>query len=294
MKKTKKIVLLLIIVLIYALFPILIRLLLETFITPSISLDKPYSNIIYDIAFFMQCISFFISVIILLVGIKIIIKNMSISKGLWKFIKIFTISFFVILLVSNILKYSIIDDSIVIPKPVLYLYPKEKTDISVKVEKPELLMTTYPKYNDGWKVSVESNGDMYDNNNKYYYGLYWIERKITEEKFETGFYVEKEDAIDFLEEKLSFIGLNDRERNEFIMYWLPILEENEKSIINFDLTDEIENINKLIIEPKPDSLLRVHMNVKKVNNKVNIKEQQLKSFNRTGYSAIEWGGSIIK
>ena len=294
MKKTKKIVLLLIIVLIYALFPILIRLLLETFITPSISLDKPYSNIIYDIAFFMQCISFFISVIILLVGIKTIIKNMSISKGLWKFIKIFTISFFVILLVSNILKYSIIDDSIVIPKPVLYLYPKEKTDISVKVEKPELLMTTYPKYNDGWKVSVESNGDMYDNNNKYYYGLYWIERKITEEKFETGFYVEKEDAIDFLEEKLSFIGLNDRERNEFIMYWLPILEENEKSIINFDLTDEIENINKLIIEPKPDSLLRVHMNVKKVNNKVNIKEQQLKSFNRTGYSAIEWGGSIIK
>ena len=48
--------------------------------------------------------------------------------------------------------------------------------------------------------------------------------------------------------------------------------------------------NKLIIEPKSDSLLRVSIHIKKVNEKLNIKEQKLESFNRHGFTAVEWGG----
>ena len=47
-----------------------------------------------------------------------------------------------------------------------------------------------------------------------------------------------------------------------------------------------------MINPKPDSILRVIMHIKKVNHKVDIKEQELKSFNRNGFVAVEWGGSI--
>ena len=46
--------------------------------------------------------------------------------------------------------------------------------------------------------------------------------------YSEGFYVEDKDAIKFLEEKLSIIGLNDKEKNEFIMYWLPVLKDNKK------------------------------------------------------------------
>ena len=74
------------------------------------------------------------------------------------------------------------------------------------------------------------------------------------------------------------------------MYWLPILENNEKSIVYFELTKERERGNKLIITPKPDSMLRVSIHIKKVNEKVNIKEQKLEKFERYGFSAIEWGG----
>ena len=42
--------------------------------------------------------------------------------------------------------------------------------------------------------------------------------------------------------------------------------------------------------PKPDSMLRVAIHVKKVNNEVKIKEQKLERFERIGFSAIEWGG----
>lgn len=175
-------------------------------------------------------------------------------------------------------------------KPVLYLYPTKTTDVKVEFEHPEYLTTTYPKYNNFWKVKASPNGDLIDSNNKYYYGLYWDEIRYNEVDFHEGFYVTKDNAIDFLEEKLDIIGLNPRERNEFIMYWLPILENNEKSIVYFELTKERERGNKLIITPKPDSMLRVSIHIKKVNNKVNIKEQKLETFKRSGFSAIEWGG----
>ena len=175
-------------------------------------------------------------------------------------------------------------------KPVLYLYPTKETNVTVKFEKPELLTTTYPKYINSWNVKVSPNGDMYDKDGKYYYALYWDEKRYNEVDFKEGFYVEGKDAIKFLEEKLTIIGLNDKERNEFIMYWLPIMEANKKNLVYFELTEERELGNKLIITPKPDSLLRVSIHIKKVNEKVNIKEQKLESFKRVGFTAVEWGG----
>ena len=175
-------------------------------------------------------------------------------------------------------------------KPVLYLYPEEKTDITVNFEKEENLTTTYPKFKDEWKVTAYPNGDLYDKNGKYYYGLYWEEDSNHKVDFQEGFYVSKENAISFLEEKLSIIGLNDKERNEFIMYWLPILEKNEHNLVYFELTEERDSFNKIEISPKPDSLLRMAIHVKKLDKKTNIKEQKLTSFKRTGFTAVEWGG----
>lgn len=177
-----------------------------------------------------------------------------------------------------------------IEKPVLYLYPAQSANVVVKFEHPEYLTTTYPKYINSWNVSADTNGNLHDENGKYYYALYWEEKNNIKPDFKEGFYVEKDDAIEFLEEKLSIIGLNDRERNEFIMYWLPILESNKKSLVYFELTESKEKYNKLIINPKPDSLLRITMHVKKVNRKINVKEQELSTFNRVGFVAVEWGG----
>lgn len=177
-------------------------------------------------------------------------------------------------------------------KPILYLYPKEKTNISVKLKYSDRILTSYPKYNNGWNVTAYPNGDLYDLDNQYYYALYWDEKNQTKVDFSSGFYVTKDNAILFLEEKLQVIGLNEKERNEFIMYWLPKLEKNEQSLVYFELTEERQNNNELIIEPKPDSLLRINMHIKKVDNKVNIKEQSLPTFQRYGFVAVEWGGTI--
>lgn len=177
-------------------------------------------------------------------------------------------------------------------KPVLYLYPKTNIDVTVTFANPNMLTTTYPKFKNKWSVSAYPNGDLYDSKGNYYYALYWEEEQNHNIDFSEGFYVTKENAIEFLEEKLSIIGLNAKERNEFIMYWLPILEKNEKSLVYFELTEEREKYNKLIINPKPDSILRMAIHVKKVNKKTSIKEEKLTTFNRVGFTAVEWGGVI--
>lgn len=183
-------------------------------------------------------------------------------------------------------------DDYTVDKPILYLYPEKTTNVTVKLKHSDRISTSYPKYSNGWNVLAHPNGDLYDKNNNYYYALYWDELEPMNVDFTEGFYVTKDNAITFLEEKLSIIGLNNRERNEFIMYWLPKLEQNEKSLVYFELTEERQSNNELIIEPKPDSLLRVNMHIKKVDKEVNIKEQTLNKFERKGFVAVEWGGTI--
>lgn len=183
----------------------------------------------------------------------------------------------------------IIDEGVY--KPVIYLYPTEETEVTVKFKDKSILTTTYPKYNNEWKVKAYPSGSLYDKDGKYYYALYWEGRKYNQVDYKEGFYVTKDNAIEFLESKLSIIGLNEKERNEFIMYWLPVLESNEKSLVYFELTSELQKDNELIISPTPDSLLRVLMYVKKVDKEVSIKEQILPTFERVGFTVVEWGGT---
>ena len=78
-------------------------------------------------------------------------------------------------------------------------------------------------------VGIDSENDK---TTKSDYALYWDEDNDLDEEFKTGFYVKSEDSIKFLEEKLNEIGLTEREANEFITYWLPILENNKKNLVN--------------------------------------------------------------
>ena len=52
------------------------------------------------------------------------------------------------------------------------------------------------------------------------------------------------DVAEFLEDKLALLGLNEREAEEFIVYWLPKLQENKYNYIRFATMEEInENMH---------------------------------------------------
>lgn len=188
-----------------------------------------------------------------------------------------------------------------IDKPILYLYPTTDTNITVKLGKPEDLTVSYPTYNasTGWRALAKPSGELVDlSSGRNLYALYY-ESNLSDNEFKVeadGFIVKREDATSFLEDKLAELGLNEREAEEFIVYWLPRLNEHNYNYIRFATMDEINEAMPLDINPTPDTIIRVLMTYKGLDEPLeNITEQQLPATPaRTGFTVVEWGGSEIK
>ncbi len=179
-------------------------------------------------------------------------------------------------------------------EPVIYLYPTSEQSVSVKLDYNGELTCTYPEYKDGWNVIAEPDGTLTNIGDKRKYSyLYWEGISQNQWDMSKGFVVKGEDTEEFLQEKLEYMGLTPREYNEFIVYWLPIMQENKYNLITF-AGEEYENLAKLNITPKPDSILRVMMLFKSLDKPIEIEEQEIKSFERKGFTVIEWGGTEVK
>ncbi len=185
-----------------------------------------------------------------------------------------------------------------VDKPIIYIYPIEETKVTVKLGKPENLAVSYPKYKEeGWKVLAKTDGTLIDSNSgRNLYALYWEGKKIEKRanNVKEGFVVEGENTAKFLEEKLAILGLNEREAEEFIVYWLPQMENNKFNYIRFESLEEIEEIMPLEINPKPDTLIRIMMEWEPLDEKIEIEEQKLEKAERDGYTVVEWGGTKLK
>ena len=132
-------------------------------------------------------------------------------------------------------------------------------------------------------------GDIILNNKKYPY-LFWEAISYKEQELNEGFIVTDENAEEFLEEKLKILGLNYKESTDFITFWLPVLLRNKISLCTFQTEKFFKNF-ELNITPKPDSMIRIFLSIKKLDSSINIKEQKLRPVKRTGFTVIEWGGS---
>lgn len=184
-------------------------------------------------------------------------------------------------------------DQILAAKPVIYLYPTEKTDVKVSLDFDGELTCTYPAYNDKWNVTASPNGTILNKSDgKEYSYLFWEGTSDTKYDLSKGFVVKGSDTVDFLQEKLAYLGLTPKEYNEFIVYWLPMLQDNKYNLITFQ-GETYTNSAKLEITPKPDSMLRVFMAYKPLEESIEIEEQELSPFERKGFSVIEWGGTSI-
>jgi hypothetical protein len=181
-------------------------------------------------------------------------------------------------------------------KPVLYLYPTQKTNVFVKLNlHNQTLMHPYPAYKNGWNVTAEPSGNIVNNEtNRAHYCLFW-ETKGDDliQKFEQGFVVEGAKTADFLEQKLALLGLTPKEANEFIIFWLPQMENNPYNLIYF-AKKEYENACNLDISPKPDALIRIMMVWQPSDKKITLPEQNITPAPaRKGFVAVEWGGQKV-
>ncbi len=179
-------------------------------------------------------------------------------------------------------------------KPVIYLYPQEVMDVWVKLDYSGELLCSYPVYDYGWQVTAHPGGKLINKADAEEYSyLFWEGRSEIGYDMSRGFVVKGEDTADFLREKLSFLGLEPREYNEFIVYWLPRMQESPYNLIAFQGENYTQKA-KLEISPRPDSLLRVFMAYRPLKEPISIEQQELEAFERWGFSVIEWGGGLVK
>ena len=178
-------------------------------------------------------------------------------------------------------------------KPVIYLYPEAETDVTVRRDYAGDLTCTYPAYDGAWRVAAAPDGTLTDESGQTYRYLYWEGTDNVQYDFSEGFCVPGSETAAFLEDALAQLGLTRAEANEFIIYWLPQMEQNAYNLISFQ-QETYTDAARLTITPQPDTLLRVFMAWKPLTSAVEISPQPLTAPERTGFTAVEWGGAKVQ
>ncbi|MFH1589241.1 MAG: hypothetical protein ABIB43_01605 [archaeon] len=173
-----------------------------------------------------------------------------------------------------------------VKKPAVYLYPTKTSEIEVKIDINGFIIKAEPDYLTGWKVTAEHNGLI---DNRYDYLFY--EAQLTNLQLpEKGWIVEYSNLDSWFDETLPLLGLNEKETIQFKEYWMNELTESnyyEIKILEKQFLDE--NMD-LIINPKPDTIIRLNFYFKPHSEKIEIKEPTIETPKRTGFIVIEWGG----
>ena len=181
----------------------------------------------------------------------------------------------------------------VMAKPIIYLYPEKPTVCSVTLALDGRLTCTYPSYADGWECfTAYPDGTLIFPDQKEYYALYWEGVQNAVWDFSQGFCVRGEDTAAFLEWALAEQGLIPREANEFIIYWLPLMQDNPYNVISFQTATYTDGA-ALAIDPAPDALLRVFMAYYSTETEIAIDPQSFVGFERRGFTVVEWGGTAV-
>jgi hypothetical protein len=185
----------------------------------------------------------------------------------------------------------------VVEKPIIYLYPTKIQDVAIRLNFNGSLLATYPTFNKGiggWNVKAYPDGKLINKSDgKEYSYIFWEGKQSTNKyNLSKGFVVKGSDTEAFLQYSLSKLGLIPEEYNEMIVFWLPMMQNNKYNLIHFAGSEYTDNA-KLSIIPKPDSILRIFMVYKALDKYQKVEKQELPSFERKGFTVVEWGGTEL-
>lgn len=184
----------------------------------------------------------------------------------------------------------------VLLKPAIYMYNESELSVTIQLSNPSELIFTLPPYQDKWNVILK-DGVIKGENYKTYDYLYWegvsYSRTKLQVNHDQGFCVKSSESTDFLEKQLDILGLNDREKNDFIAFWGPKISANAFSKIQFLVDEDYDQIMGIHAVPEPDAIRRVYIIVEALTEEISINPQEFKAFERNGFTLVEWGGSIL-
>jgi hypothetical protein len=176
-------------------------------------------------------------------------------------------------------------------KPVIYLYPEEPTDITVRIQAN--LSVSEPAYDNGWHVIAYPDGTLITEDGTAYPYLFWegLGSRYASPK---DYWVIKQGEVEtFLLETLTKLGLNKKETADFMEFWLPRMQEAPYYKIGFHGTRAMNLIAPLSFSVQPDMTLRILMDYEPLETALPAHPPTLPPTPvRRGFSVIEWGGVL--
>ena len=177
-------------------------------------------------------------------------------------------------------------------EPIVYLYPEVEQSIEVSLGNNVRLTNSYPEYGEGWSVISTPESEILDldSGSKHPF-LFWEGVSYNLPRNVDGFVVERLNIESFFRQKLHLLGLNSKEINDFIYFWLDDFNDAEYYLISFIDQATIDNLAPLYISPEPDMVIRVLFDYKPLDEPIAVQEQVLKpGSSREGFTVVEWGG----
>lgn len=177
-------------------------------------------------------------------------------------------------------------------EPIIYLYPQTTQKVSVKVGNVVNISDSIPNYRNGWNVIADPSGNILDiTDNRTYPYLFWEGWSLIFPIQSKGFVVKQSEVAGLLSEVLPKLGLNEKEKVDFMEAWLPQFTNSPYFFITFLDKIAIDTIAPLQISPKPDTVIRILMDTKPLEHPVDVVELEFETVpERFGFTLVEWGG----
>jgi len=178
----------------------------------------------------------------------------------------------------------------VLYKPNIYLYPTERSQISVNLRFPlgGKIITSIPAYENGWTINVDTSGII---DNKYSF-LFYESKQPDIWQLNEGWIIKTSELENFFKDNMLKHGFDGTEIKDFLDYWIPRLTDFGYYEIYPQEPIIIDKAIKLEISKTPDNVLRLYYLIKGVNsnseNKINIPGENYQ-FKRSGFYVTEWG-----
>ena len=176
----------------------------------------------------------------------------------------------------------------IVLKPNIYLYPTETCDVDVSLLLAEGCRVTesIPPYGDGWHVSVAPDG-VIDGQ----YGYLYYESQIPHDySKDEGWVLPYADLEGFFNGIFDAYGFNEKEKSDFIAYWMNYLPQAPYyAIYPLDEPAEIDPLVGLAVTPAPDTLFRLWLVIESLSSPISLPEPGVSPFERVGFTAVEWG-----
>ena len=179
-------------------------------------------------------------------------------------------------------------------KPNIYLYPEEEQEISVIFDSPELLLTVIPDYNSGCYATVSPDGKMIVDGEEYGYLFYESMTGDYMMQKDEGFIVPIQNREEFFKYISNYYGFNEQETDDFVTFWCERLDSDKEYIMYPQLTDKIDVLMAVKINPIPKSIFRIWFLFYENDNITEIRKPKRVIASRDGYTMVEWGGIVAE